>query len=287
VRNDRTGEWEHPENLHSGMTILVHCDRGGYNAILGFTGDPQDRPLPVDLKLNEHEDSDRADWWTQTGEYITITQHAEDVAQEVTKICQELAGWELPTQELIDSGRWHDQGKAHEAFQEMLTRGRSDKQTGELWAKSDNLKGRIREERRGFRHELVSALCALETGRSFLLAYLVAAHHGKVRMQIQPRPNEQPPTDENQRYALGVRDGDLIPVVDLGAGVNTPEIAIDLSCMELGGGQSGKPSWAQQAAELLAEYGPFKLALLESIIRIADIRVSKSYQKQQQEQKND
>jgi CRISPR-associated endonuclease/helicase Cas3 len=286
VRNDRSGEWENPENLHSGMTVLVHCDRGGYSQELGFTGDPRDRPSPTPLRLNEKEDSDRADWWTQAGEYITITQHAEDVAKEVTKICQELSGWELPTQVLIDSGRWHDQGKAHGAFQDMLTQNRSDKQNGELWAKSDNLRGRMTEERRGFRHELVSALCALETGQSFLLAYLVAAHHGKVRMQIQPRPNERPPADKDLRYALGVRDRDLIPAVDLGAGVNTPEIEIDLSCMELGGGESGKPSWAQQAAELLEEYGPFKLALLESIIRIADIRVSQDYQKQQ-EQKND
>ncbi len=286
VRNDRTGEWEHPENLHSGMTILVHCDRGGYDPVLGFTGDPNDRPSPVQLELNEAEDSDRADRWTHLGEYITITQHAEDVAQEVTKICQELASWELPTQELIDSGRWHDQGKAHEAFQEMLTQNRLDKKNGELWAKSDNQNGKMTPERRGFRHELVSALCALETGQSFLLAYLVAAHHGKVRMQIQPRPNEKPPAGKDLRYALGVRDRDLIPAVDLGAGVNTPEITIDLSCMELGGGESGKPSWAQQAAELLDKYGPFKLALLESIIRIADIRVSQDYQKQR-EQKND
>ncbi len=278
VRNDRTGEWEHPENLHSGMTVLVHCDRGGYDLDLGFTGDPQNRPSPVPLNLNEPEDFDQTDRWTQTGKYITITQHAEDVAQEVTKICQDFSEWGLPAQELIDSGRWHDQGKAHQAFQEMLTKNRSDKQTGELWAKSDNLTGRMRSERRGFRHELVSALCALETGQSFLLAYLVAAHHGKVRMQIQPRPNEKPLQQKDRRYALGVWDGDEIKAVDLGAGVNTPEITIDLSCMELGGGQSGKPSWAQQAAELLAEYGPFKLALLESIIRIADIRVSKRYQ---------
>ncbi len=293
IRNDRSGEWQNPENLHSGMIILVHCDRGGYNSVLGFTGDPKDRPSSVDLQLNESEDSDRADRWTQTGDYVTITQHAEDVAKEVTKICQELAGWELPIQELIDSGRWHDQGKAHEAFQGMLTQNRLDKQTGELWAKSDNGKGKMEAERQGFRHELVSALCALETGQSFLLAYLVAAHHGKVRMQIQPNQNERPPAGKDSagkdrkdlRYARGVHDGDLIPAVDLGAGVNTPEITIDLSCMELGGGQSGKPSWAQQAAELLAEYGPFKLALLESIIRIADIRVSKGYQAQQQEQK--
>jgi CRISPR-associated endonuclease/helicase Cas3 len=286
VRNDRSGEWENPENLHSGMTVLVHCDRGGYSQKLGFTGDPKNRPSPVPLKLNEPEDSDRADWWTQTGKYITITQHAEDVAKEVAKICHELSGWELPVKELIDSGRWHDQGKAHEAFQDMLTQKNPDKKNEGQWAKSDDGKGKMELERQGFRHELVSALCALETGQSFLLAYLVAAHHGKVRMQIQPRPNERPPADENLRYALGVRDRDLIPAVDLGAGVNTPEIAIDLSCMELGGGESGKPSWAQQAAELLDEYGPFKLALLESIIRIADIRVSQDYQKQQ-EQKND
>jgi CRISPR-associated endonuclease/helicase Cas3 len=286
IRNDRSGEWENPENLHSGMTVLVHCDRGGYDSVLGFTGDPKDRPSSVDLQLNESEDSDRADWWTQTGKYITITQHAEDVAKEVAKICQELSGWELPVKELIDSGRWHDQGKAHQAFQDMLTQKNPDKKNEGQWAKSDDGKGKMETERQGFRHELVSALCALETGQSFLLAYLVAAHHGKVRMQIQPRPNERPPADKDLRYALGVRDRDLIPAVDLGAGVNTPEIAIDLSCMELGGGESGKPSWAQQAAELLAEYGPFKLALLESIIRIADIRVSQDYQKQQ-EQKDD
>ena len=286
VRNNDTGEWENPKNLYSGMTILVHCDRGGYDPLLGFTGDPKNRPLPVLLKLNELEDSDRADRWTQIGEYITIAQHAEDVAQEVTRICQQLTGWELPTQELIDSGRWHDQGKAHEAFQEMLTQNRPDRKNGELWAKSDNGKGKMEVGRQGFRHELVSALCALETGQSFLLAYLVAAHHGKVRMQIQPRPNERPPANKKLRYALGVCDGDPIPAVDLGAGINSPEITIDLSCMELGGGQSGQPSWAQQAADLLAEYGPFKLALLESIIRIADIRVSQEYQKQQG-QKND
>ncbi len=285
VRNDHTGAWESPQNLHSGMVLLVHCDRGGYDQKLGFTGNLNDKPLPVDLNLNEPEDFDEADRWTQTGKYITITQHADDVATEVATICQELTSWELPIKELIDSGRWHDQGKAHQAFQEMLGNP-PHQQTPELWAKSDHLQGRMTVDRRGFRHELVSALCALATGQSFLLAYLVAAHHGKVRMQIQPRPSEQPPDNKELRYALGVRDGDRIPPVNLGAGVNTPEITIDLACMELGGGESEQDSWAQQAAELLAEHGPFKLALLESIIRIADIRVSKRYQQQTEDQKN-
>jgi CRISPR-associated endonuclease/helicase Cas3 len=286
LRNEQTNEWEHPpENLHSGMVLLVHCDQGGYDAELGFTGNSGDQPSPVDLRINEQEDFDGADRWTQIGKYITVTQHANDVAEEVTIICQELVGWELPVKELISSGRWHDQGKAHQAFQDML--GKPPHQRNpELWAKSDNLQGRMAADRRGFRHELVSALCALATGQSFLLAYLVAAHHGKVRMQIQPRPNEKPPDNKELRYALGVRDGDRIPPVDLGAGINTPEITIDLSCMELGGGQSEQDSWAQRAAELLAEYGPFKLALLESIIRIADIRVSKRYQQSVEDQSN-
>jgi CRISPR-associated endonuclease/helicase Cas3 len=287
LRNEQTNKWENPQNLHSGMVLLVRCDRGGYDADLGFTGKPHNQPLPVDpkIKINNREDFDGADRWTQIGVYITVTQHANDVAAEVVIICQELVGWELPVKELISSGRWHDQGKAHQAFQEMLGNP-PHQQTPELWAKSDNGRGRMAVDRRGFRHELVSALCALATGQPFLLAYLVAAHHGKVRMQIQPRPNEQPPANKKLRYALGVRDGDRIPPVDLGAGVNTPEITIDLACMELGGGQSGQDSWAQQAAELLAEYGPFKLALLESIIRIADIRVSKKYQQQAEDQSN-
>jgi CRISPR-associated endonuclease/helicase Cas3 len=285
VRNDHTGAWEPAQALHPGMILLIHCDRGGYDQKLGFTGNTHDKPLPVDLRLNEQEDFDEADRWTQAGEYITVTQHANDVATEVVAICQELVGWELPIQELVSSGRWHDQGKAHPAFQDMLGNP-PHQQTPELWAKSDHGRGRMAVDRRGFRHELVSALCALATGQSFLLAYLVAAHHGKVRMQIQPRPNEKPPANKELRYALGVRDGDRIPPVDLGQGVHTPEITIDLSCMELGGGQSEQDSWAQQAAELLAEYGPFKLALLESIIRIADIRVSKRYQQQAEDQSN-
>jgi CRISPR-associated endonuclease/helicase Cas3 len=122
------------------------------------------------------------------------------------------------------AGRWHDLGKAHAAFQEMLTRNRPDKSENGPWAKSDQ-KTRMRKERRGFRHELVSALVALQQGEPFLLTYLVAAHHGKVRMVIQPRPGEKAPPDI-KRYALGVWDGvDCLPPVDLGDGVRSEEQA--------------------------------------------------------------
>jgi CRISPR-associated endonuclease/helicase Cas3 len=43
--------------------------------------------------------------------------------------------------------------------------------------------------------------------------------------------------------------------------------------MELGEGESGE-SWTAQAIALLEEYGPFKLAFLETLIRIADQQAS-------------
>jgi CRISPR-associated endonuclease/helicase Cas3 len=45
--------------------------------------------------------------------------------------------------------------------------------------------------------------------------------------------------------------------------------------MELGN-ENGS-SWTAQALELLDEFGPFKLAFLETIIRLADWQVSKGY----------
>jgi CRISPR-associated endonuclease/helicase Cas3 len=133
-------------------------------------------------------------------------------------------------------------------------------------------------QRPGFRHELVSALVALQQGEDFLLTYLVAAHHGKVRMAIQPRPGEKVPTFV-ERHALGVWEGvDCLLSVDLGDGVvSTPQV-LSLACMELGEGENGE-SWTAQALKLLDEYGPFKLAFLETLIRLADWRASANAEK--------
>jgi CRISPR-associated endonuclease/helicase Cas3 len=43
--------------------------------------------------------------------------------------------------------------------------------------------------------------------------------------------------------------------------------------MQLGGGKNG-PSWTELAQRLLEEYGPFRLAWLESLVRVADWRAS-------------
>ncbi len=128
-------------------------------------------------------------------------------------------------------------------------------------------------ERPYFRHELASALAMLLQGEPDLAAYLVAAHHGKVRLSIRSIPNEAVPP-QDQRFARGIWDGDILPSVDLGEGAIAPEIALTLVFMELGKSEQYGPSWLERSLKLLEEYGPFRLAYLESLIRVADWRAS-------------
>lgn len=278
VWNGLSGAWVTVDSqaIFPGMSILLSCDEdgGGYSEELGFTGNVNDRPQAVSLNTIIEADQDASDPLTYAaGEYITLIQHAEDVAQEVKHLCQKLPDYSLPIGLLERAGRWHDLGKAHPAFQDMLTQDQPDKKESGPWAKSDH-KSQMQRARRGFRHELVSALIALQQGEPFLLTYLVAAHHGKVRMTIQPRPNEYKPSP-GQRYALGVWEGDKVPSVDLGQNLQIDAQTISLACMEFGSGEHGE-SWSAQAIALLDndDYGPFKLAFLEALIRIADWRGS-------------
>jgi CRISPR-associated endonuclease/helicase Cas3 len=179
------------------MTLLLPCSAGGYDPDLGFTGLTA-AIVAVALEEKIVPDQDDSDNLSQGAtEFVKLAVHAQDVAEEVETLCQQLAAFELPAELLIKAGRWHDAGKAHPLFQTMLTHNRPEQVGTTLWAKSDhdfkNLADRyaVPPDRRGFRHELVSALLALQEQQDFLLCYLVACHHGKVRMTIQPRPTEK------------------------------------------------------------------------------------------------
>src|SRR2546425_12173674 len=83
---------------------------------------------------------------------------------------------------LSTAAQWHDIGKAHDEFQKMLRNGDAARER-QLWAKSADKDGKC--DRRGFRHELGSALAWLLKGPAdaaerALVGYLIAAHHGKV-----------------------------------------------------------------------------------------------------------
>src|SRR5207244_1573419 len=150
-----------------------------------------------------------------------------------------------------------------------------------------------RYERKHFRHELASAIGVLTLLRNSkaavewsalvphlqnLALYLIAAHHGKVRLSIRSMPAERKPSQENQLFARGIWDGDELPAMALGGGVTAPRVEkLDLSPMKLGRGPDGSASWVERMLLLRdnPDFGPLKLAYLEALLRAADMRASK------------
>jgi CRISPR-associated endonuclease/helicase Cas3 len=274
-------KWIKVERLFPGLAVVVDVAVGGYDSETGFTRDKSDLPRSLE-EPGLSPDSDAGDRLTYgAADYVTMQTHADDTALEMTTLLAHLGGLTaafVDKAEMVDAARWHDTGKIHPAFQAMLTAGLpsdDSRKSGGPWAKSDG-KHRASNPRRFFRHELASALAWLAAGRSDLGGFIVAAHHGKVRLSLRARPGEEPPPDGDgrKRFAHGVHDGDVLPTVDLGGGMVVPEQTLSLACMELGGGGEGA-SWADRMLRLLEDLGPFRLAYLETLVRIADWRASK------------
>jgi CRISPR-associated endonuclease/helicase Cas3 len=274
-------KWTKVERLFPGLAVVVDVSVGGYDSEAGFTHDKNDKP-PSFEEPGVAPDFDAADRLTfGAADYVTMQTHADDTALEMRTLLEHLGALTsafADKAELVDAARWHDTGKVHSAFQAMLTAGLpsdDSRKSGGPWAKSDG-KHRAPNPRRFFRHELASALAWLAAGKSDLGGFIVAAHHGKVRLSLRARPGEEPPPDGEgrKRFAHGVHEGDVLPSVDLGGGMVVPEQTLSLACIELGGGGDGA-SWADRMLRLLEDLGPFRLAYLEMLVRIADWRASK------------
>lgn len=276
------------EHARPGLVVIIDASSGGYLPDVGWSPDSNalvetihDDPGIEDLAIADDPVSVGSSW-------VTLRDHLDDTRREVQEMlaATPTPGLSLRVREaVVDAARLHDIGKAHEVFRGSIERvassaGRS-LPVGEVFAKSGVPGAPLRHAMPNFRHELASALCLLgegavalgEHGEHDLVVYLVAAHHGRVRMGIRGLPS-----DDSSRgvCAMGVVQGDHMPVVRLVDG-EVPASILDLKVMELGG--SGvAPSWVERALGLRdrGDLGPFRLGFLEAIVRLADWRASAS-----------
>lgn len=269
--------WETAKSTRPGGVYLIAVDSGGYNDALGWTGETKDKPTPHRPTAGDIEAHD-GDPDTLSRKPQSIADHTALVVAATNALATALGLAVEDKAPLHTAALWHDVGKAHDAFQAMLRNG-DDTLAHTLWAKSASLDGKC--QRRGFRHELASALAWLLAGspdatERDLVAYLIAAHHGKVRLSIRSLPNEPTPDGEDRLFARGVWHSDKLPAVPLGS-ITVPSVTLDLSFMQMGEGQHG-PSWLARTIALRDRLGAFRLAFLETLLRAADARASRQTQ---------
>ena len=195
-----------------GMTLLLRAADGGYEQAIGFDATLRKPPVPIQqLEKSSPQDSFGEDWRSQQPKPVSLPDHLGHVAREAANLCA-MVGETTHSNPVVRAGRWHDLGKAHKVFQQSMYRCKGVIGS-ELLAKSDCL-GQMRHARSYFRHELASMLAWLAQHDSEpdadLIAYLIVAHHGKVRMTLRAMPSEAA-CPEVKRFARGVWEGDLLP----------------------------------------------------------------------------
>lgn len=174
------GSWRRAEraDLYPGQVVVVSADSGGYSPEHGFDPDQRD-PVPLVPLPTTETGGGRA----SPQELADASQDAEDLSafqwktiathgREVGGVVERLAGTLGLSQQLTHllnlAGRWHDVGKSHPAFQasikssERPARHDLAKAPAGAWRAPCDLY-KLEEpgpprRRRGFRHELASAL---------------------------------------------------------------------------------------------------------------------------------
>jgi CRISPR-associated endonuclease/helicase Cas3 len=284
-RDQAAGRWRRvgpQQPARPGEVLVTPADAGGYNTEVGFDPSARD-PVPDAPRLLVGADrvagaedgfgEDSAGDCPQ--QWVSLDRHSEEVREQARALVA-VAGRGLPTgtaDAVVQAAYAHDVGKCHPVWQEALCRlapddTRADIDTDRLWAKS-HVNGPLRLPD-GFRHELVSLLLldgplselAADSDRD-LVRYLVLAHHGKLRVQVRSAAEG---IDDG---LLGLRSGATVETPPM-LGQPAGRLVVELDQFTLGGSRS----WTRTALALRDRYGPFVLAYLETLVRVADWRAS-------------
>ena len=298
LANSGTGGWlrARTAELRPGQIILLSSSDGGYSTEAGWFREargpvqtieagPPTRSQPSQDAADDDRETTAPERW------ITLQDHTLHVVSEVEGMLRGLTDLKLgqaAEQALRTAAAYHDVGKAHPEFQSPIVtaapNGERQRLSRCVWAKAPTLGQR---SRRPFRHELASALAYLQTlsHEQFtddwvhVVAFLIAGHHGKVRLAIRSLPGEKPPDAKGRRFAQGIWDEDRLPPVTIAGLVHLPPLVLKLSVMEMGLSLDGgfpTPSWSDRMLALrdAPQWGPFRLAFLEALLRAADVRAS-------------
>lgn len=242
--------------LRVGDLAAVACSEGGYDTRHGWDPLSSDPVAEVPMVPDGLDREDKSSFGVSRP--VTLPQHLADAEQEAAALCGVLPVAEGVAALVQRAALLHDIGKAHPVFQATM---RANGCGAGQWAKAPGWGSR--HERPGFRHEVASALAALQQGEDELVVYLLMSHHGKVRQRLEPFPWQ--PRDGPVH---GVVEGEPLPAV---AGVS-PAVTLHHPPRALGKG------WLPLCRRLLATYGPFRLAWLEAVVREADQRASRRWQ---------
>lgn len=274
--------------LRPGMVLLADVSAGGYTSELGFSPssttpvDPvSDEVVPAEAGnplAEETEGTDAEPGSTDQPQWVTLRAHLDDTAAHARALVVALGHPLEPAEAeaVVQAALLHDVGKAAKPWADALVALAPAEDRSELtdlpYAKSADGRGRLTVTGKpGFRHELVSALLLAAHPAepvSFLVRYLVAAHHGRIRLQARDS------TTQANGKLFGLEQDESLPLYPVppllpGLGVEDT-LEVDLGPLSLG----GEVSWTRDALGLLEHHGPFVLAYLETLVRAADWRSS-------------
>lgn len=276
-----------------GEVLVMAATDGGYDPDLGF--DPSvkapvpeapDLPLRPDRTAGADPTAGTEDAYRQDEasvaqrQWISLQQHSDDTRVEATTLLAALQV-DLPeplAQAVVTAAYVHDVGKAHPIWQDALCRLATEEErerveAGRPWAKSASPEDLRFEGGVKFRHELASLLLLdgplhpLLDGveEPDLVRYLVLAHHGKLRVQVRGID------DVDEKVLLGLEQGADVPVPSL-LGQPAGTLIVDLDQFIPGSDRS----WTRRVLRLRDRLGPFLLAYLETLVRMADWRASET-----------